>query len=71
MAKFICGANESETGAYDGRTISDARNGLRTVLNISDDMKVLLNSNETQNLQAVVRPDDEIEFLKPGGTKGN
>ena len=71
MAKFICGANETERNAYDGRTVSDARNGLRTVLNIGDDMKVLLNSNETDNLQTVIRADDEVEFLKPGGTKGN
>lgn len=71
MARFICGANEHATPDYDGRTIADARNGLRQALNISDDMKVLLNDNETTNLQTVIRQDDEVEFLKPGGTKGN
>lgn len=71
MAKFICGANEMDSTTYDGRTIADARNGLRAALNISDDMKVLLNGNETDNVQTVIRADDEVEFLKPGGTKGN
>lgn len=70
MATFTCGANEHSTPDYDNRTIAEARNGLRTALNISDDMKVLLNDNETANLQTVIRPDDEVEFLKPGGTKG-
>ena len=71
MANFTCGANEHSTPDYDGRTIADARNGLRQALNISDDMKVLLNDSETNNLQTVIRANDTIEFLKPGGTKGN
>jgi hypothetical protein len=71
MATFTCGANEHNTPDYDGRTIADARNGLRTALNISDDMRVLLNDNETANVQTVIRADDTVEFLKQGGTKGN
>ena len=70
MARFICGANELSNSSFDGRSIADARNGLRTALNISDDMKVVLNTHETSDLQSVIRPDDEVEFVKPGGTKG-
>ena len=70
MAKFICGCNETDVTTFDGRTISDARNGLRQSLNNSDDMKVLLNSNEISDMQSVIRTDDEIEWVKPGGTKG-
>lgn len=70
MAKFICGCNETEINTFDGRTIADARNGLRAALNISDDMKVLLNGSETDNLQTVIRPTDLVEFLKETGVKG-
>ena len=71
MAKFICGCNETDVTTFDGRTISDARNGLRQALNISDDMRVLLNSNEVSDIQTVVRADDEIEWVRQGGVKGN
>ena len=71
MAKFICGCNETDVTTFDGRVVSEARNGLRQALNISDDMKVLLNSNEITDMNTVIRADDEIEWVKPGGTKGN
>lgn len=70
MANYTCGVNEHSTPNYDGRSIADARNGLRQALNISDDMKVLLNDNETTDLNAVIRADDTIEWVKPGGSKG-
>ena len=70
MANYTCGVNEFETPNYDGRSIADARNGLRQALNISDDMTVLLNSNPTTDLNSVIRADDTIEWVKPGGSKG-
>ena len=61
---------EFETPNYDGRSIANAKDGLRAALNISDDMKVLLNSTEVTDLQSIIRAEDEVEWVKPGGTKG-
>jgi hypothetical protein len=70
MAKVVCGCNELTNTSFDGKSIEQLRNELRVVLNLPDNPTVLLNGEETTDLNQVVHDGDELEFVKPAGTKG-
>jgi hypothetical protein len=70
MAKVICGCNELTNTSFDGKSIEQLRNELRVVLNLPDNPTILLNNDETNDLNQTVRDGDELEFVKQAGTKG-
>ena len=70
MAKVICGVNELTNESFTGKSIRQLQEELKVMLNIPDNPTVLLNDEETSDLNQVVRVDDEVEFVKPAGTKG-
>jgi hypothetical protein len=70
MARIICGANELEDARWEGKTIEQVRNELRCVMNIPENATVLLNGEEASDLGSTLRAGDELEFVKPAGSKG-
>ena len=70
MAKVICGVNELTNETFSGKSIRQLQDELRVMLNIPDNPTVVLNDEETTDLNQVIRQTDELEFVKPAGTKG-
>ena len=70
MSKIICGANEVEIARYAGKTITQVRQELATVLNIPAGCAVLLNDITVADETSVLRATDELEFVKQAGEKG-
>jgi len=70
MTRIICGANELEDARWEGKTIEQVRNELRCVMNIPDNATVLLNGEEASDPGAALGSGDELEFVKPAGSKG-
>ena len=67
---ILSGANELKSAAYENRSIEDVRRELRTPLNIAEGAETHLNGQRISDPATVLRPGDELEFLKPGGEKG-
>jgi len=70
MARITCGANELDDSRWDGKTIEQVKSQLKEALNIPDNAVVLLNGEEPSDPGATVRSGDELEFVKPAGSKG-
>jgi len=70
MATVSCGANELTNDSFNGMTISQVKAQYGQVLNIPEDCTVLLNDEETSNLDQPLRAEDRLEFVKKSGTKG-
>lgn len=70
MAKIICGANELDDARWDGKTIDQVREELKTVLNIPEGASVLLNGDEARQTNVALREGDTLEFVKAAGEKG-
>lgn len=70
MATVSCGANELMNDSFNGLTISQVKAQYGQVLNIPEDCTVLLNDEETTNLDQPLRAEDRLEFVKKSGTKG-
>jgi hypothetical protein len=70
MTRVICGANELGDYRGEGKTIQQVRDELRCALNIPDNAAVLLNGEEGPDSGSPLRAGDELEFVKPAGSKG-
>ncbi len=70
MATVICGTNQVTNDSFNGRTIAEVKTQHAQVFNIPEDCTVLLNDEETTNLNQPLRADDTVEFVKKSGTKG-
>jgi hypothetical protein len=70
MSRIICGANELQDARWEGKTIEQVREELRCVMNIPDNAAMLLNGEEAPDPGHTLRSGDELEFVKPAGSKG-
>lgn len=70
MSRIICGANELDDTRWDGKSVEQVRSELRCVLNIPDEAVVRLNGEEIRDVSETLRSGDELEFVKPAGSKG-
>ena len=70
MATVTCGANEISLDSFNGRTIAQIKQERQQELNIPQEAKVLVNGVENTDPNYTVQANDEIEFVKPSGTKG-
>lgn len=68
MVKVINGVNELAS-ALDGRTVGEIRGLLAQALNIDPAAVPVLNGDTAAD-STVLREGDELEFVKPAGTKG-
>ena len=72
MPKLICGVNTIEVGDAEGKTINEAVRSYGQVLNIpKDNCTILVNGDEIDDRDTVISSDDEVEFVKKAGEKGN
>ena len=70
MAHISCGINELTNDSFANKSIRRLREELGNVLSIPEGATVLVNDEEVTDDNYVVRPTDEIEFVKTSGTKG-
>lgn len=68
--RILSGVNELSSGSYVGRTVEEVRRELRTPLSIGDGAQVRLNGEVSTDPSIVLRPGDEVEFVKSSGEKG-
>ena len=72
MPKLICGVNTANVGDAEGKTINEAIRVYGQALNIpKDNCTILVNGDEIDDRDTVISSDDEIEFVKMAGEKGN
>ena len=65
----LSGINELKSDAYVGRSIDEVRRELRTPLGIGDGAEARLNGDPVTDPAAILRQNDEIEFVKSAGEK--
>ena len=71
MPKLICGVNTIEVGDAEGKTINEAIKAYGQVLNIpKENCTILVNGDEITDKDTVINSDDEVEFVKAAGEKG-
>ena len=72
MPKLICGVNTANVGDAEGKTINEAIRVYGQALNIpKDNCTILVNGDEIYDRDTVISSDDEVEFVKKAGEKGN
>ena len=69
-ATVSCGANDLTLEAFVGLSLASIKNQYREMLNIPTDAQVRVNGETPSNLEYIVQADDEVEFVKPSGSKG-
>jgi len=68
MVKIMNGVNEI-SAALEGRTVAEARAMLAQALNIGTDAVPMVAGSQVEETYELV-DGDELEFVKPSGTKG-
>jgi molybdopterin converting factor small subunit len=67
--RVTCGANHHDAEEVVGSTIAEVREGLREVLNISEDSHAVVNG-DLAGASYEIQEGDTIEFVQRSGTKG-
>jgi len=70
MPRIICGANELDDANLTGKSVDESKSELKDVLNVPEGALVRLNGEEVGARNVSLREDDELEFVKPAGSKG-
>lgn len=69
MAKIVSGVNEITSNALNGRTVSDVRRTHSATLNIPTNATAFVDGEQVTN-DYILEDGDELEFVRPAGTKG-
>ncbi|MFH1021806.1 MAG: hypothetical protein V1809_00280 [Planctomycetota bacterium] len=71
MATIVCGANEVSNNSFDHKTIQQVIQEAGHLLNIpTENPTILVNDREVADRNYVIRPGDNVEFVKASGEKG-
>lgn len=68
MIDVVCGANSQQVD-LEGKTVAEAKEALKEVLNIPDDAQAILSGDNVDNTY-ILRQGDKLEFIKRSGDKG-
>jgi hypothetical protein len=72
MAKVIYGVNEITNNTLAGKTVAQIKREFKSVLNLPNDVKALVNGVEVQNADNYfLNTTDTLEFVKTAGEKGS
>jgi len=68
--KVVCGANTQELEDFEGKSVSEVREGLAEALNIPDDARAII-TGDNVNDGYCLQDGDVLEFVRPSGDKGS
>jgi molybdopterin converting factor small subunit len=71
MAKVSCAVNSAENSSFDGMSIEQVISQYGQFFNIpKTNLVILVNDEEVSGTDYIIQPDDEVEFVKASGEKG-
>ena len=70
MSKIKYAVNELDTSLFEGKTLGDALDQARSILNAPDDAQVKLNGEVTTDMNYTLTSSDSVELIKAAGNKG-